>query len=169
MASDKYANIATVSVTESAADTLTFQELRTQAGIDSSRKKATALIIDEIDYQIERATLGAMGAASDSLMFAITLSNAITDLLDISDRRILHAGYIMRQDFGTAGSAGMFQSPLVYQFFPPLITADRSLYLGVQGAATGIANTLRVRIYHRVAEITEGEFIELAEVFRLVG
>ena len=169
MPSDKYANIATITVTESAADTLTFAELRTQAGIEPDRKSAIAMIIDEIDYFVARATLLALNADGDAVRYAIVVSNAVTDLEDFSDRRILHSGFLIRLDGGTAGNMLFQASPLVYQFFPPLITADRSLFLGIQGQATAIANVLRVRIYHRIVQVTQAEFIELAEVFRLVG
>ena len=169
MAADKYANIATITVTESSADTLTFAELRTNVGIEPDRKSASAIIIDEIDYFVSRTTLLALNADGDGLRFAITLSNAVTDLEDFSDRRILHSGVLVRLDGGTAGNFVLQQTPLIYQFFPPLVTAERSLFLGVQGQATAVTNVLRCRIYHRVVEITQAEFIELAEVFRLVG
>ena len=169
MASDKYANIATLTATETSADTLSFAELRTQVGIDSDRKSANAIIIDEIDYMISTETLAALDADGDRISFGITVSNAVVNIEDFSDRRILHSGRIERRDFGTAAAGWIFQQPIVFQFFPPLISADRSLFLAVKGAATGIANILRARIYHRVVRISQSEFIELAEVFRLVG
>ncbi len=169
MASDKFANIATVQVTETAADVITFQELRTQVGIEPDRESAQAMIIDEIDYLLDAATLGALSADGDALSYAVTISNAVPALNDFTDRRILHSGFVQRNDFGVAASGWVFQQPLVYQFFPPLITAERSLFLGVQGSLTGIANILRARIYHRIVRISQAEFLELAEVFRLVG
>jgi len=169
MASDKYANIATVKVTESSADALTFAELRTQVGIEADRQAAQAMIIDEIDYMLSTATLAALDADGDRLAYAITISNAVTDLEDFADRRILHSGRVERRDAGVATSHVIHRQPIVFQFFPPLITAERSLYLGVKGTATGVANVLNARIYHRIVRITQGEFLELAEVFRLVG
>lgn len=166
---DRYANIATIEVTESAADTLTFQELRTNLGIDSGRQKASAMIIDEIDYFLSTTTLNALDADQDRIHFAVTISNAVADLQDITDRRILHSGFLQRNDGGTAGNAMIFRMPLIYQFFPPLITAERAIFLAVLGGTTAIANVLRVRVYYRTVEISQGEFIELAEVFRLVG
>lgn len=169
MASDKFANIATVEVTMSGANVLSFAELRTQVGINPDRKSAAALIIDEIDYLPGTASIGEMTTAADEILMAITISNAVTDIKDITDRRILHAGDLLRKDNGTAASAELVKLPLVHQFFPPLITAERSLYLGMDSVGLASAGILRCRIYHRVVQITQGEFLELAEVFRLVG
>ena len=166
---DRYANIATFNVTESAAGTLTFAELRTNAGIDASRRRATAILVDEIDYFPNRATAALMTTAGDDQLFGLTISDGVTDLQDMSDSRILHSARITRVDWGTAGSAQFEYAPLVFQFFPPLITAERSIYLGLESAGLASASNLRARMYYRTVEITDGEFLEIAEVFRLVG
>lgn len=169
MASDKYANIATLAVTMSAANTLTFAELRTQVGIEPDRQSANAMIIDQIDYFPERNMFQEMTVAGDAVLAALCVSNAVTDLEDFSDRRILHAMAVNRHDLGTPASAWIFKTPLVHQFFPPLITADRSLFLGAFSVGLATAGVIRSRIYHRIVKVTQAEFIELAEVFRLVG
>ena len=166
---DKYANIATIGVTQSAANTLTYAELRTQVGIDSDRKSASALIIDEIDYMIANAAVEEMTAANDRIDFGLTISNAVANMATITDRRILHAGYILRHDQGTAASAWMTRMPIVAQFFPPIPTAERSLFLGMGSNGLATAGVLTCRIYYRIVQLTQGEFLELAEVFRLVG
>ena len=166
---DRYANIATFDVTETAAGTLTFAELRTSAGIDASRKTATALLVDEIDYFIGVAAYADMTSNGDDILMAITISSSVTDLQDMADSRILHSNIVTRVDFGTAGSAQLVKAPLVSQFFPPLITAERSLFLGVVSAGLASAVNVRARVYYRTVQLTDGEFLELAEVFRLVG
>ena len=169
MAIDRFANIATILVTASGANTLTFQELRTQVGIESDRKSAQAMIVDEIDYMPNPGALNEMTVAADRIDFALTISNAVTDLNDITDRRILHSGYFLRTDFGTAAAAALQKMPFVFQFFPPLITAERSLFLAVNSVGLASAAQMRARIYHRIVRVSQSEFLELAEVFRLVG
>lgn len=169
MAEDRYANIATITVVSSSANAITFAELRTNVGIDSSRNKAIAMIIDEIDYHPTVSSLLEMTTSGDRIDYGITISNAVDSLNDASDRRILHNGFLQRFDFGTAGSGQLTEVPLVYQFFPPIPTAERSLYLGIDTNGLTSAATLRVRIYYRTVELTNSEFLELAEVFRLVG
>ena len=166
---DRYANIATWTVVESSGGTLTFQELLTNAGIDSSRKTARALLIDEIDYSPRVGTIALMTAATDHLSMAITISNAVTDIEDMTDSRILHQASLYRHDMGTAASGGLVKLPMKYQFFPPLITAERRLYAGCVGTGLAALFNLNIRMYYRTVQLTEGEFIELTEVFRLVG
>lgn len=168
MASDKYANIATIDVTMSALNVLTFAELRTQVGIEPDRQSANAMIIDQIDYFPTRAMIQEMTAGSDAIAAAITVSNAVSDIEDFSDRRILHSFVLHVQQLSSVG-AWFFTHPFSYQFFPPLITADRSLFLGAFSVGLASAGRIRARIYHRIVRVTQGEFIELAEVFRLVG
>lgn len=169
MATDKYANLAAIAVTQASINTIVFQELRTQVGIESDRKSASAMIVDEIDYFPRTADLQQMTTAGDFIRYAITISNAVPDLEDITDRRILHSGVFIRHDNGTAGNATIFQMPVVAQFFPPIITAERALFLALDSNGLAAVATLRARIYHRIVQVSQGEFLELAEVFRLVG
>jgi len=169
MAEDRFANIATFQVTESGANTLTFVELLTNAGIDADRNKATALLIDQIDYLPNGATAALMTSAGDTYQYGLTISNGVTNLIDPTDRRILHSGYVQRNDFGTAASAALMLYPHSYQFFPPLITAERRIYLGTTGTGLASATTMNARMYYRTETLTQAEFIELSEVFSLVG
>lgn len=166
---DKYANIATIQVTQSGANVLTFAELRTQVGVDSDRKAASALVIDEIDYLPSNAMLQEMTAANDRIDYGITISNNAGDLTDVTDRLILHSGFTIRVDGGTAANMTFMDFPKVFQFFPPIPTAERSLFLGVNSIGLASAGVMQCRIYYRIVQLTQGEFLELSEVFRLVG
>lgn len=166
---DKYANIATFSVLMSAANTLTFVELLTGLGIEPDRKSARGMLIDEIDYMPAGNMINEMTTALDVINYALSISNAPTDLNDMTDTRILHTGRLQRQDLGTAATAWVHKLPLVYQFFPPLVTAERRIYLGADSVGLASAGTIRARMYYRAVEITQADFIELAEIFRLVG
>ena len=169
MAEDRYANIATVSVTESAPGTLTFTELRTGMGIQANRKTAVAMLIDQIDYFVAQGAFALMTTAQDRIQMAITISNGIINLVDISDRRILHSAEMTRVDLGTAGSGIMVNMPLTHQFFPPLILAEKSLYLGVDSVGLAAVVALNARIYYRTTDLNDSELLEISEVFRLVS
>lgn len=170
MAVDKYANILTAELTMSAANVLSFTEISTGLGIEADRKSARAMIIDEIEYFPSVVDgLAHMTANTDQMMMGLTLSNAVTDIEDMSDRRILHMASLARHDAGTAATANYINLPWVYQFFPPLITAERKLYLAMDSVGSSAAMQGKARIYYRSVEITQADFIELAEVFRLVG
>lgn len=169
MALDKYANIATIEVTASSANTLTYQELRTQLGIQPNRRTLMAMIIDEINYYPGEAAIAEMTTTGDSIQMALTISNNPTDLMNVTDRRILHVSLMARMDFGVAAGGVMIELPNKHQFFPPLIMAEKSLYLAINTSGLASAAILRCRIYYRLVEISETEMLELVEVFRLVG
>jgi len=99
----------------------------------------------------------------------LTISSSVTDLRDMGDRNILDMGELTRIDFGTAAGATILKMPIRHQWFPPLITAERRLFLAVQGVSMAAAAQVRARMFYRTERITEGEFLEIAEVFRLVG
>lgn len=170
MAMDQYANIATLEVTQSAANTLTYGSLQTQLGfMTGTRDKALAMIIDQIDYRVSNSALQEMDADTDSIFLGITISDSPTSLTDFSDRRILNHMELNAHAVGTAGNAIVHKQPFVHQFFPPLIHAERVLYLGMDSTGLGSASAAQARIYYRVREITAAELVELTEVFRLVG
>ncbi|KKL26179.1 hypothetical protein LCGC14_2397860, partial [marine sediment metagenome] len=75
---DKYANIMTMDVTESAAGTITFNTVETNVGIDSNRREGVAILVDEIDYFLHRATLALLLDGTDSISFGITISSGVT-------------------------------------------------------------------------------------------
>lgn len=166
---DKYANIFTAELTMSAADTISFTEIPTGLGIESDRQSARAMIIDELDYYPNVGLYSLMTSVADYSSFGLTITNTVPDLNDVSDRRILHSCQRVRADFGIAAAAAIMPFPLVYQFFPPLITAERKLYLAMDTNGLASASQVKVRAYYRIVEINQADFIELAEVFRLVG
>lgn len=164
---DKFANILTMAVTLSAADTLTFAEISTGLGMQPGRKVAMAMIIDQINYYVGDHAL--MTTNADNMVMGITTSNLVPDLTNASDRRILDSIEHMRVDFGTAAGGQLFTKPIPHQFFPPLIHAERTIFLGMNSNGLASVVTGRVRIYYRLVELEAAELIELTEVFRLVG
>lgn len=169
MAEDRWANIATMAVTESAVGTLTFSELRTGMGIQASRKTAVAMLIDQIDYFISGGAFADITTAVDAIQMALTISNGVTNIVDIADRRILNSTEMTRVDLGTAASAHLVVMPLTRQFFPPLITAEKSLYLAINSNGLATVTALNCRIYYRTVTLSDAELIEISEVFRLVS
>ncbi len=161
---DRYTNLASVTVTMSAANTMTFVELLTGISIG----QGMGMIIDQIDYFPYSTTLTQMTANSDQITMGWTTSNELTALA-LNDRRVLHMSEFSRHDFGTAASAQFIQMPGEHQFFPPLIIAAPRLYFGVNTAGFASAAVVASRLYFRYIELTSQEYLELAETFILVG
>lgn len=166
---DRFANIMTFDVTESAAGAITFGTVQTNVGIDSSRRTGVAILIDQIDYFVKSDNLALLVADNDSIQFGITISSGVTDLADMSDRRILDSGEIGSVLSGAAANLSMHIAPMTKQYFPPLIMAERTIHLGVQGVSLASVARVRARVYYRTVQITAEEFVEIAEVFRLVS
>ncbi len=166
---DRFANVASIRVTESAASTLTFALLNTNMGFIGRRDQALAMVIDEVQFHITPAAIGELNAEGDSIGIALTVSDLVTDLLDLTDRRIIAQKQWVRADYGTAASGETLVTPLEKQFFPPFITAERSLYLGIAGISMASAIVAQCRILFRVETLQAAELVELSEVFRLTS
>lgn len=166
---DRFANVASIQNLQSAANTLTFASLATNMGFLGRRDQALAMVIDEIQYSPLVANLALMSASLDQIAMALTISDQVTDLEDLTDRRLLDFHSISRLDLGTAASGIFVNLPKRKQFFPPLITAERTLFLAVDSVGLASAITTRIRILFRVETLTGAELVELSEVFRLTG
>ena len=166
---DRFANIASIEVVESAAGTLTFAALATNMGFLGRRDQALAMIIDELQWYPSDAGLKDLVDPADSLGLALTVSNNVTDIQDLTDRRILSLIQWTPLMVGAVVSLSLYVQPFRQQFFPPLITAERTLYLGVQGVSLAAAVTARLRILFRVETLDSAELVELSEVFRLTS
>lgn len=159
MSEDRYANRAGLSVTESAAGAITFQELVTGVGFQTKK----GMLIDQISYFIPAATIGLLSGNGDILLGGITSSTGVTDLEDVADSRILHSFFLEGLAFGTVGNHLFLRQPFDYQFFPSLIHAHIRIYLAVQSVSIASAATLRARLLWRFIDLNEREIAELVQ------
>jgi len=162
---DKYANIAAATLQQSAANTLTFGEVLTGISLGQGR----GMLIDQVDYWVQRDTRQLMTAADDAVHFGWCSSTNVTSLDDYEDRSIIHAGQVIRNDFGVAASAQMSTDPQVFQFFPPIILAAPRIYFAVNSIGLAAVGTVKSRVYFRYIDLSSQEYLEIAETFTLVG
>lgn len=163
-AEDRFANLASAVVTLSAADTLTFTELQTGIGLG----QGVGILIDMIDYEVSPAMLELMTASGDQVACGWSTSDAVTDV-NVNERRVIDYTRISRHDHGTAASGEFVLQPQRKTFIPSLVIAAPRLYLF--GFSVGLASvgTIRSRIFFRYIDLTDKEYLELAETFILVG
>jgi len=166
---DRFANIASIEVVSSAANVLTFASLNTNMGFLGRRDQALAMVIDEIQYSPTAGSVTEMTAESDAIVLALTTSSLVTDITDFTDQRLLDYYRLMRRDMGTTASAAFIEHPRRSQFFPPIITAERTIFFAIDTNGLASAATARMRILFRVETLTAAELVELSEVFRLTG
>lgn len=158
MAEDRFANIFTASITMSAANTLTFTELN--FGIQLRDK--LAIVIDELYWYPNGATIALMTAVGDSIDYALTQSSEITDIYNLGDRRIIYLDRLFRMDFGTPAAGQLIRIPLKESFAPPTIVLPTRMFLAMasQGLASAGGGTLRM--HYRTVTLTEAQ--QLREV-----
>lgn len=163
--SEKFANMAFLSVTESAANTITFQELQTGVGIFEK----VALIIHRIEYYPYAASLQMLNTAADILDIAITTSDQVTDLLKDKPQVIDHERWLYEQ-FGTNASGNSRRLPNVADFtgLPGngLILPSSKVYAAIQGTSLAAAAATHICFYFSYRSVKPEEYWELVEATR---
>ena len=163
---DRFANLASVTVTEATPGTLAYAELLTGISIGAG----IGLLLDKIDYIFSIGTINDIILPTHYVKAGWFTSKNSTDF-DFNDRRLismiaLHGG----PTIGTnAGSGNFIRQPADVNFSPPLIIASPRLFLGVLGGAIAGAANVISRIYFRYQPLSDKEYLELAETFVLVG
>lgn len=167
MAQDVFANQAVITVTESAANTLTFKKLET--GISLFDK--VAWIVHRLEYYFFMSAANWNGD-SDSLTMALTVANNITSL-SLTDPNVLDLLQVSRQDWGAAASMFPCYRPTVKDFSPlpggGLITPPNPLYGAAVGSGLAGAQTYYLKMFYTVKELKTEEYWELVEARRLVS
>lgn len=167
MPSDKFANIAFVSVVESAINTLTFRKLETAVSV----YEKVAWLISRIEYFININTT-TFAATGDSVIFGLTTSNTIT-AINIAQNAVFDYFNLARFDFGTAASGELVTSLRMKDLSTlpggGLLVPPNPIYLGVQGAAAPAVFTVEARIFFTVVTMKTEDFWELVEMRRMIG
>lgn len=164
MAEDRFANVFTAEVTQSAANAVNFAEL--QFGIQL--RDRIAIVIDELLFYPAQALLQEMTGAQDQLIFAITVSDQLTGLTDLADRRIIYMTTISRQDQGTAASSWFHRVPIKEVFTPPMIILPTRVYFALQSTGLASAGTAYLRMHFRTVKISaDQQLVEILEAFTL--
>jgi hypothetical protein len=165
---DKYANLLVQSVTLSAANTITFEEIN--IGLNIFDK--IGLLIHRLEYEPSANTMQEMTADGDSVTIALTQSNSLTTLVatevEVIDRRVWR-----RHDYGAAAAAEIHDDILTgdFMFFPGggLLVPPKPLYVGASSNGLASAAVFHVRLYFSIVQLTDAEYLELLETRRAFG
>jgi hypothetical protein len=165
---DTFANLAFLTVTETAANTLTFAQLQIASNL---MDKKYALVINRAEYLTSVAAT-VFDTTGDYINIALVVSNKLTTIADLSQPEVLDMVQFMRTDYGTAATSITQQFPIVKDFtnLPGggiLVPADR-LYLAAKGTGLASASVSYVRMYYTVKEITVNDYWELIEARRIM-
>jgi len=156
---DRYANVAFGNCTMSAANTLTFSQIVMAVGMF----QGMALVLHRVLWFPIATTVRELVAAADSLYLALTTTNRLTALIDITDPAIV----VAKQRIGVGANIANEELPWVSDMtmLPgggKLIAAN-PLYL----AATtgGFANPAQVRaqLDFTFIELKDSDYLELLQ------
>lgn len=166
---DTYANKFFGTVTESAANTLTFSEIQTNVNIFDK----VAWILHRMEWFLGEATgIGLLVANGDRIACALTSSDKITDL-DLDNPSVVDLYKVERVDYGAAANMHRWEMPIIRDFtnLPGggIIIAPRPLYVAAEGASLAAASTVSVRGYFTQKQLTPDEYLELIDFYRIVS
>jgi len=165
---DKFVNMATIQLTESAANTLTFKKLET--GISLFEK--VAWIIHRVEYLFSAASYATFNGSGDVVEYGLAASDQITALA-ITNAAVIDYGFLARLDLGTAASGNFYESPLIRDLttlpMGGILVPPNPLYLAVKGTGLSAATILTARFFYTTYVLTPDDYWELVEARRIIS
>lgn len=165
-AKDKFANLAAVVVTESAAGTQTSVKFN----FPFSVMDKTGLIINRIEYW--PSGLHQLNGATDYIWGGLLAASAIVNPLDQSDPVLIDSMRIIRNDYGAAASAELLTMPYIKDFSQlpggGILVAPSPLYAAV--VSSGAAGTCGIflKLFYTYLSLSTDEYWELVESRRII-
>ena len=165
---DKFANIANLEITESGANTLTFQELKTGAGIFEKM----AMVIHRIEYMTTGVVWNLPTDGADALNCALVTSNQITTLAK-DKAQVIDLLKVVAMTAGTPANKIILALPIVPDLASlpggGLIVPATNLYGAALGVSVASASYWRMTLYFTYKELKGEEFWELVEATRALS
>ena len=163
---DEFTNIVYGSVTETAANTLTFQKIET--GYGSLDK--TAWLIQRLEYYPTLATVNENDTAADIIQIAITKSNLLSSLV-LSSSAVLDL-FEFRSHFRSDIASQDYIAPWSRNFTDlaggGLLVLPYPLYLGIKCTAHISVGSAQMRMFFSTIELSDAQWVELVEQTRLL-
>lgn len=156
---DEFANVAYAKVTQSAANTLTFEPMQLAIGLF----QGIALILHRILYIPTGACLNELGAVTDVLALGIVTSNRLANIYDISDPAVID--YMSLKPQGAP--VEIQREPYIHDLSTlpggGKIVAANPLYLAMDSTGFVAAQDSRVQIDFTFVELADRDYIELIQ------
>lgn len=172
---DKFTNRGSITVTEDAANQITFQQLQTGISIFDKR----ALIINRFEVTIRNNIASLIPDNGDAVAVALTSSNRVTSLFSgvaFSDPAVIDSFQFRNQSGQTVAAATAINievAPHVHDFSSlpggGLIVAGAPIFLAVQGVGAAAAAIADCRFGFQIIELAADEYLELVESQRILS
>lgn len=166
-AAGEFTSQALLSVTQSAANTLTSEKLET--GISVYDK--VGWVIQRVEWSLGNATYGFFNASGDSVTAAITMTNQLTAIAD-ENPALICVNRWLRTDFGTAASGeikNLFQA-VDYSTLSGggLLVLPNPIYLTVTSNSLTDVGTVIARVYYKAIELSDADYFNLVQARQLL-
>lgn len=162
---DTFSNLAIITVTESAINTLTFKKLET--GISVNQK--VAWIISRIEYFISSVLAANFNGDGDNLSFGLSASSTFAAAI-IEENSILDFNNIQRADFGATATSLQIRQPFLKDFASlpggGIIIPPAPLFAFAKGSGLVSACSVAARIQYVELELAESDFWQLVQARR---
>jgi len=172
LGSDMFANIATITVTESAANTITYKKLET--GISLMDK--VAWIINRVEYHLTFNIGSEFANANDGFAAGLAVANTVSSLYTaagIIDPTILDLFQLQRVDLGTAASGAILDKIYTKDLSTlpggGLIVPPTPLYGVAMGSGLTNATTTVLKIYYTLLSLAPDQYWQLVEARRVIS
>jgi len=164
---DQFPQYLAIDITESAANTLTFQQLQTGGMLFEKR----AMVIHKILYNLTLAQINLLAANVDSIRMGFSTSNQLT-AITFNNPNIIDYRSILRADFGTAGSGQLVEMPIVTDFTTlpggGVIVPSAPLFAFIQGVSLVDPLSCNVRALFTIKELNPADYGELVQAMRVI-
>jgi len=163
---EKWSQIGYLTVTESAANTLTFAGLSVFSNVLGQK----GMIIHRIQYVLDDSVVNAFSANADGFVFGLAGTDDNTSIY-LYDPEIYDYNNVITLQ-GTFVGFTLFRNPVEksYEYLPGgglLVPADR-LYIFAKGTGFGVAGKVSVRFYFTLVDLAAAEYLELAQSLRVL-
>jgi hypothetical protein len=162
-----FANMAYLTVTEAVAGTLKFAKLQVASEFVGPSR---AMVIHRMELVF--TGLNNLNTSADWIDVALTLSDRVTDISDLSQAEVIVWGQKLRLDIGTAASGLIIENPQLREFenMPGggLLVPVDFLYLGVKSTGAAGVCGASARIYYSALELDTASYLELLQARRVL-
>jgi len=159
---DKYPNRAMELLTQSAANTLTFEQIRFGTGLF----EGIALVLHRLEWYINQIALQEVIAAADSISVALTTRDDLTTIDPVS-LNVIHAMQTHIRLVGPVVSMIPDLRPLVADFTTlpgsGLLIPANPLYMAVDSSSLVNPITLRLVMYYSYVRLADKDYLELLQ------
>lgn len=156
---DEFINVAYAYVVQSAINTLTFAQIRMATGIF----QGVAMVLHRVKYRPSTRTVRELVAVTDSWQFALTTSNRLVDIADVSEPAVIDV--VQRTCVGVP--VADMDLPIVSDFtsLPSMgkIIPCNPLFVGIQTAGYATPGSLFIELEFTFKELADKDYIELIQ------